>query len=352
MTRMRQLHAPSSMSKYHCVRPDIGEGTYSQVGLYKRVVRGIGGSNLLFAVKVICDSELGRYNCPVYRAGGVVAVERVAFQLSRELQILRTLSEHCSPNIVGLVDVIKSVDRVYIVCHYGGNRCMEFDDSRGGYSATVSCWSTSVSGLCRVLCPADACECMRQLLCALLVVQQAGVCHKDIKPDNVLVNFPFQRWLQVDSTDDQSVQITPFEGYQHRRPIRITLIDFNTAEFVDKENGNQIYDAQGTVLFTPPEAFMHSQDGIDGFARDMWSAGVLGYTMLTGQLPVTGERSLEIQLKLIGLMHHDPRSVARIELPEWVDCGESPLRYLIDTLLSIDPSKRPSAKEALQILLD
>lgn len=320
----------SQLRKYRSVRPDIGEGTYSQVGLYKRVVRGIGGSNLLFAVKVIHRAELSRYNCPVYKGDGVVSVESVRFQIDRELSFLRTLDK-CS-HIVRLEEVIETNDCMYIVYRYGGLRCMEFDDTRGGYSATVS--SDERHEFPWVLEPADACECMRQLLSAVQALHAVGISHKDIKPDNVLVNYPFQRWRELAMEGSRSMV-----GYQHDRPIHITLIDFNSAEAVDADG--KIYDAQGTVLFTPPEAFLHSQyDGIDGFARDMWSVGVLGYTMLTGGLPVTGERSLEIQLKLIGLS--EP-----IEVPV---AGDDSLKFLIESLLSIDPTKRPSALEGLQIL--
>jgi serine/threonine protein kinase len=333
----------SRIGSYHLVKSEIGRGTYSTVALYKRVRPGISGG--LFAIKCLNKSDLSRSQCAVYKPDGDVSVEPLSFQVDRELSILRALQQKHCRYIVRLEEVIETESEMIIVYPFAGHTCMVYDEDRTGYSANMLESPCAPSSVFPVLHPDDAMECLRQLLCAVVVIHESGICHKDIKPDNILLASRLTHCRTVDSSfDPPNISSVPSSI---TTPIQLTLCDFNTAEYVCAP-GNMIYDAQGTVLFTPPEAFMHSHDGIDGFARDMWSVGSMAYVMLTGCLPVTGQRSLEIQLKLLGMANN---GTVGLELPKWCLEGVSErMISVVESLLRIDPRNRPKAVEALGLM--
>eukprot|EP01017_Pseudomicrothorax_dubius_P014052 TRINITY_DN1645_c0_g2_i3.p1 TRINITY_DN1645_c0_g2~~TRINITY_DN1645_c0_g2_i3.p1 ORF type:complete len:476 (+),score=63.62 TRINITY_DN1645_c0_g2_i3:251-1678(+) len=101
-----------------------------------------------------------------------------------------------------------------------------------------------------------------QILRAIEYLHSRGVCHRDLKPNNILVNS---------------------KG-------KVKIIDFNVAKFYDdyktydsnSMNNYQMLTYTGTIAFTAPEVFL---GGEYSESVDMWSAGVVLYTMLCGYQP-------------------------------------------------------------------
>ena len=334
------------LERYRRIGSNVGEGSYSSVDVYKLVEPGTATRSL----SIMKDFYLGiirRSQCPVYSKGGKVSVESGVFQLRRELGILACLRRK-SDHIVQLERIMHDyrTQRIAIVMNYAGNPVMQYNPVLGRYSAWINdgSWTyiyrrmdTTQSSNVAVLHPVDALTCMRHLLSALTVVHQEGIVHKDIKPENILINNPLSRWRTQEGLDEKN-------PYDHGRPIHVTLCDFNSAEQVPD---GIIYDAQGTVLFSPPEVFgrIDPKEGVDGYARDMWSVGVVGYCMLTGRTPVEGDRALEIQLKLIGMKDE----VTHMSLPSIP--GVNPrFKKVVEDMLSVDPMDRPTARAALSQL--
>lgn len=112
----------------------------------------------------------------------------------------------------------------------------------------------------------------RQLLFGLHYLQSKGICHRDLSLENILVDV--NHCLIIDM------------GMCLRVPY-----------YSPQEPGKSVDVTQGTMrrLITPmgtcgkknymsPEIFAN-RDNFDGFAVDLWSAGVIAYIMLTGFPP-------------------------------------------------------------------
>jgi serine/threonine-protein kinase len=112
---------------------------------------------------------------------------------------------------------------------------------------------------------------LREICDALAYAHQHGVVHRDIKPDNIL--------LDADSG-------------------RAIVTDFGIARAM--EAGGRLTAtgiAVGTPAYMSPEQAVGERE-VDG-RSDIYSLGVLGYQMLTGRVPFTGGNSMSLLLKHI-----------------------------------------------------
>jgi len=103
---------------------------------------------------------------------------------------------------------------------------------------------------------------MRQLLSAIAHLHSLLICHKDIKPENVLV--------RERSADD----------------VEIRLIDFNISQKAQDSSFNMI-SKTGTELFMAPEMI---SKGNFNEKIDVWGAGCILCYMLIGKLPMNGSK--------------------------------------------------------------
>ena len=104
---------------------------------------------------------------------------------------------------------------------------------------------------------------MKQLLSALAYLHSQKIVHRDIKPENIL----------IEENGDE---------------IAIKLIDFDTATKFNEEG--QIKGIQGTIYYMAPEIFSGSYSE----KCDVWSAGVILYSMITNNFPFGGKSEEEI----------------------------------------------------------
>ena len=126
------------------------------------------------------------------------------------------------------------------------------------------------------------CEIGQQIADALGYAHRQGVIHRDIKPANILM--------------------TSREVYGSERP-RIT--DFGIAKLAASEitTTGQLL---GTPSFMPPEQFTGAP--IDGRA-DLFSLGVILYSLATGEQPFPGETMTAVSYKVV---HTEPIPPAKL----------------------------------------
>ena len=164
--------------------------------------------------------------------------------------------------------------------------------------------------------PKQPVEEVRRLLCeiadALAYAHVRGVIHRDIKPDNIMLDGETGRAMVTDFGIARAMEAG----------ARLTL------------TGNAV----GTPTYMSPEQAMGDRE-IDG-RSDIYSLGVLGYQMLTGRVPFTAGNSMALLLKHVG---ETPRPLTELR-PD----TPKPLREVIDRALMKAPEDRWPTAAALR----
>ncbi|XP_037124607.1 phosphorylase b kinase gamma catalytic chain, skeletal muscle/heart isoform-like [Syngnathus acus] len=153
---------------------------------------------------------------------------------------------------------------------------------------------------------------MRALLEVVHFLHEQNIVHRDLKPENILL-------------DDQ---------------MNIKLTDFGFA--VQIQSGEKLKEVCGTPLYLAPEIIQCSMDpgqGGYGTAVDIWSAGVIMYTLLAGSPPFWHRKQM-LMLRMILKGDYSFSS------PEWDDRSDT-VKDLISRMLVVDPRQRYTAVDVL-----
>ena len=145
---------------------------------------------------------------------------------------------------------------------------------------------------------------MEPLLAALAVAHRAGLVHRDVKPENILLS-------------DEGV---------------VKVADFGLARAVEAEaSATRTGLMMGTVAYCSPE---HVSRGGTDQRSDVYSAGVVLFELLTGQPPFTGESAIAVAYQHVHSRVPAPSSRTR-GLPEMLD-------DLVVRATDNDPAGRPA----------
>ncbi len=104
--------------------------------------------------------------------------------------------------------------------------------------------------------PIDILPCVKQVACALQHAHNNNVIHRDVKPENMLL-------------DDKN---------------NVRLSDFGIAIVYETSHPSATFDQLGTPYYRAPEQY----DGAPEFASDQYSLGIVIYEWLCGNPPFTG----------------------------------------------------------------
>uniref|UniRef100_A0A8C5FDL7 phosphorylase kinase n=2 Tax=Gadus morhua TaxID=8049 RepID=A0A8C5FDL7_GADMO len=153
---------------------------------------------------------------------------------------------------------------------------------------------------------------MRALLEVVQFLHSQNIVHRDLKPENILL-------------DDQ---------------MKIKLTDFGFS--IQTEPGQKLSEVCGTPGYLAPEIIECSMNatpvGYDT-AVDIWSSGVIMYTLLAGSPPFWHRKQM-LMLRMILGGKYDFSS------PEWEDRSDT-VKDLISRMLVVDPKQRYTARDAL-----
>jgi Protein kinase domain len=155
-------------------------------------------------------------------------------------------------------------------------------------------------------------EAAAQILEALAHAHSKGVVHRDVKPANVMV--------------------------ESGEEISIRLLDFGMAQIDEADTLTAVGDVPGTLAYIAPERLAGAE--ATG-AADVWSVGVILWESLAGRHPFWAVSPLETARRV----EHGAQPLAELrpDLPR-------KLCRAVDRMLSTDPGKRPTARQALHLL--
>lgn len=217
----------------------------------------------------------------------------------REAQTIARL-EH--PNIVPIYEVGQQPDLLYLVMRcIDGPSLRQLLGSRPTHRLPVG----------------DAARVTRQVADALSYAHIEGVVHRDIKPDNILLD----------------------------RRGNVLVTDFGIAKAAQAATAAQLT-TEGMIIGTPqymsPE--QAAGDAVDG-RSDIYSLGIVLYQMLSGGPPFDGDSSAKIIAQQLTTVPRDIRELRRDVTPE--------LGAVLARMLEKDPARRfQNAGEVSRALVD
>ena len=209
-------------------------------------------------------------------------------EFNNEIEVLKALDH---PNIIKLFDCYQDKRYYYMVEEYcsGGDL---FD-----YIQKEKFFTEQKAGTI-----------FNQLLSAVNHLHKKNIVHRDLKPENIVL---------IESGNNE---------------VFIKLIDFGTSITIKGKNLTQ---ELGTIYYIAPEVFMNNYNE----KADIWSCGIILYTMLCGHPPFCGNKENIIKSKIL-------HSKLVFPSKEFNKVSNEAIEY-IKSLLSYNPEKRPSAEEAL-----
>uniref|UniRef100_A0A8C8D458 phosphorylase kinase n=1 Tax=Oncorhynchus tshawytscha TaxID=74940 RepID=A0A8C8D458_ONCTS len=153
---------------------------------------------------------------------------------------------------------------------------------------------------------------MRALLEVVKFLHDQNIIHRDLKPENILLD------------DNMDIKLTDF-GFS-----------------LQIEPGQTLNEVCGTPGYLAPEIIECSMDPNHkgyGTAVDIWSSGVILYTLLAGSPPFWHRKQM-MMLRMILAGNYDLSS------PEWDDRSDT-IKDLISRMLMVNPDQRYTAQDCL-----
>lgn len=225
----------------------------------------------------------------------VKIIDKTKRDSSEEIEILLRYGQH--PNIITLKDVYEDEKHVYLVTEL----------MRGG---------ELLDKILREKCfsEREASALLHTITKTVEYLHSQGVVHRDLKPSNI---------LYVDESGN---------------PESIRICDFGFAKQLRAENGLLMTPCY-TANFVAPEVL--KRQGYDE-ACDIWSLGILLYTMLAGYTPFANgpDDTPEEILNRIG------SGKFSLKGGNWDTVSDS-AKDLVSKMLHIDPQRRLTAKQVL-----
>lgn len=172
-----------------------------------------------------------------------------------------------------------------------------------------------------------ACCIFRVLVEILGEIHGAGVIHRDLKPDNIMLPDSVL-WQSADSPDQCCHAI--------RKYMRI--LDFGIARLVDSRTLTRLEFDSGTPIFKPPETYFG--EGRNRVDVDYYAAGMILYYLLSGSLPYAHDEDPGQTVGALLYREPVPISICLPDLPE-------NLVTLVMGMIAKDPDQRLTAPEEM-----
>ncbi|XP_070984650.1 MAP/microtubule affinity-regulating kinase 3-like isoform X2 [Oncorhynchus clarkii lewisi] len=205
-------------------------------------------------------------------------------KLFREVRIMKILNH---PNIVKLFEVIETERTLYLVMEYAsGGEVFDYLVAHGRMKEK------------------EARAKFRQIVSAVQYCHQKRIVHRDLKAENLLLDA------------DMNIKIADF-GFSNEFTM-----------------GNKLDTFCGSPPYAAPELFQGKK--YDGPEVDVWSLGVILYTLVSGSLPFDGQNLKELRERVL-------RGKYRIPFYMSTDCENLLKRFLV-----LNPAKRGTLEQIMK----
>jgi len=210
-----------------------------------------------------------------------------AANIEREISILRRLHH---PNIIDLFEVLASKSKIYFV--------VEFAEAGELFEEVAKNEKLTEDHARRYF---------RQLISAVKHCHSRGVFHRDLKLDNLLLD------------ENDNLKVTDFGLSAVKKQIRPDGL---------------LHTVCGTPSYVAPEIL--AKKGYDGAKADVWSCGVVLFTVTAGYLPFNDYNITVLYRKIYR---------GQFRFPKWMSCD---LKNLLSRMLDTNPKTRISVDEILE----
>ncbi|KAM4666510.1 MAP/microtubule affinity-regulating kinase 3 isoform 14-T14 [Amazona ochrocephala] len=205
-------------------------------------------------------------------------------ELFREVRIMKILNH---PNIVKLFEVIETDKTLYLIMEYAsGGEVFDYLVAHGRMKEK------------------EARAKFRQIVSAVQYCHQKHIVHRDLKAENLLLDA------------DMNIKIADF-GFSNEFTV-----------------GNKLDTFCGSPPYAAPELFQGKK--YDGPEVDVWSLGVILYTLVSGSLPFDGQNLKELRERVL-------RGKYRIPFYMSTDCENLLKRFLV-----LNPTKRGTLEQIMK----
>ncbi|XP_026122936.1 serine/threonine-protein kinase MARK2 isoform X8 [Carassius auratus] len=270
-----------SVSRSRNVAPTVDENPH--IGNY-RLLKTIGKGN--FAKVKLARHVLTSKEVAVKIIDKTQLNSSSLQKLYREVRIMKLLNH---PNIVKLFEVIETDKSLYLVMEYAsGGEVFDYLVAHGRMKEK------------------EARAKFRQIVSAVQYCHQKCIVHRDLKAENLLLDA------------DMNIKIADF-GFSNEFTV-----------------GNKLDTFCGSPPYAAPELFQGKK--YDGPEVDVWSLGVILYTLVSGSLPFDGQNLKELRERVL-------RGKYRVPFYMSTDCENLLKKFLI-----LNPTKRLSLEQ--QIMKD
>lgn len=299
--------------KYEILDQELGKGAWSVVQKCRPIPPYFPSgfsSSTQFVVKIIAKSHLLKLAGPENEA-------RAMNDVLREIDTLKNIPPH--PSIVKFVEHFETQTHFLLI----------FEEVSGGDLCELI---LNLQGKIKL---EDARRYLYQIILALLQCHSSNVAHRDVKPENLLVD------------EDNNIKLTDFGLAKRVKDAPCAAIDPLSPEELARPGAwlaKKICvctDIIGTPRYGAPEMFAakFSKQTYDAYLADTWSVGIVGYILLTGSFPfsVRDKQNPTERDTYNAIVETNP------VYPPGPDLGV----HLVKQLLQKDPSKRIRLHEAI-----
>lgn len=238
------------------------------------------GKGAFGTVNLVKQQETGRlYAQKMFKKASLTVHKRLVEQTRTERTILESVNRH--PFVVKLYYAFQDHEKLYLILEY----------AQGGELFTHLSME-------RMFSESTAAFYMAEIILALEHLHHnVRVIYRDLKPENCLLDH---------------------EGH-------LLLTDFGLSKVALEEEGDRTNSILGTIEYMAPEVI---QGQAYDFTVDWWSLGAIGYDLLTGAPPFSGNNHAKIQQNILK---------QKLQLPYFLGPDA---KDLLTRLLRKEPHKR------------